>query len=107
MEACSDKIKIMVMDFKDIEQIKKAGFLGFKTMKELFADSSSIPKIMGVYLILNQTKKIEFLTVGTGGHFKGKNPNVSLSGLKEHWVDDTIVVYIGKAGKAGSKATLR
>ena len=107
MEACSDKIKIMVMDFKDIEQIKKAGFLGFKTMKELFAYSSSIPKIMGVYLILNQTKKIEFLTVGTGGHFKGKNPNVSLSGLKEHWVDDTIVVYIGKAGKAGSKATLR
>lgn len=95
------------MDFKDIEQIKKAGFTGFKTMKELFTDSSAIPKIKGVYLVLNLTKKGEFLTVGTGGHFKGKNPNVSVSELKANWVDDTIVVYIGKAGKDGSSATLQ
>ncbi len=95
------------MNFKDIEQIKKAGFTGFKTMKELFADSSAIPKIKGVYLVLNPTKKGEFLTVGTGGHFKGKNPNVSVSELKANWVDDTIVVYIGKAGKDGSSATLQ
>lgn len=95
------------MDFKDIEQIKKAGFIGFKTMKELFTDSSAIPKIKGVYLVLNPTKKGEFLIVGTGGHFKGKNPNVSVSELKANWVDDTIVVYIGKAGKDGSNATLQ
>lgn len=95
------------MNFKDIEQIKKAGFTGFKTMKELFADSSAIPKIKGVYLVLNPTKKGEFLTVGTGGHFKGKNPNVSVSELEANWVDDTIVVYIGKAGKDGSSATLQ
>lgn len=95
------------MDFKDIEQIKKAGFTGFKTMKELFIDSSAIPKIKGVYLVLNLTKKGEFLTAGTGGHFKGKNPNVSVSELKANWVDDTIVVYIGKAGKDGSSATLQ
>lgn len=95
------------MDFKDIEQIKKAGFTGFKTMKELFADSSSIPKTKGVYLVLNPTKKGEFLTVGTGGHFKGKNPNVSVTELKANWVDDTIIVYIGKAGKDGSSATLQ
>ncbi|MGB4205498.1 MAG: hypothetical protein WBJ84_07755 [Bacteroidales bacterium] len=95
------------MNFKDIEQIKKAGFTGFKTMKELFADSSAIPKIKGVYLVLNPTKKGGFLTVGTGGHFKGKNPNVSVSELEANWVDDTIVVYIGKAGKDGSSATLQ
>jgi hypothetical protein len=97
----------MTIDFKDIEQIKKSGFTGFKTMKELFADSSAIPKIKGIYLVLNPTKKGDFLTVGTGGHFKGKNPNVSISELKANWVDDTIVVYIGKAGKDGSSATLQ
>ena len=76
-------------------------------MKELFVDSSSIPQIKGIYMVLNPTKKGKFLAVGTGGHFKGKNPNISISELKENWVDDTIVVYIGKAGNEGSSATLK
>jgi len=58
-------------------------------------------------MVLNPTKKGEFLTVGTGGHFKGKNPNVPISVLKANWVEDTLVVYIGKAGKDGSSATLQ
>jgi hypothetical protein len=73
----------------------------------LASDYSSIPRVKGVYLVLNPTKKGEFLTIGTGGLFKGKNPNISISELKANWVDDTIVVYIGKAGKDGSSATLR
>ena len=95
------------MNFNDIELIKKAGFTGFKKMSELFFDSSTIPKIKGVYLILNMENKSDFLTIGTGGHFKGKNPNVSITELKSNWVDNTIVMYIGKAGKDGSSATLQ
>lgn len=95
------------MDFNDIEQIKNAGFVGFKAMKDLFADSSTIPKIKGVYLVLNPTNKVEFLTVGTCGHFKGENPNVSIAKLQENWIEKTIVLYIGKAGKAGSAVTLQ
>ena len=95
------------MNFNNIDEIKEAGFSGFKKMSELFADNSTIPKTKGVYLVFNlEGKPIEFLTVGTGGHFKGKNPNVSVSELKANWVDKTIVVYIGKAGKDGSSATL-
>ena len=76
-------------------------------MSELFTDSSLIPKTKGVYIVLNlDNKPPEFLTDGTGGYFKGKNPNVSVGELKSNWVDNTIVVYIGKAGKEGSKATL-
>lgn len=95
------------MDFNDIEHIKKAGFTGFKRMSELFSDSSSIPKTKGVYLILNIERNFDFLITGTGGHFKGKNPNVSIAELQSNWVDDAIVVYIGKAGKDGSSATLQ
>ena len=77
-------------------------------MQELFVDSSQLPAIKGVYLVLNLNKKIpSYLQVGTGGHFKGKNPNISVDELKTNWVDKTIVVYIGKAGKDGSKATLQ
>ena len=95
------------MDFKDIGEIKKAGFKGFIRIRELFVDSSVIPRIKGIYLVLNLTKNRDFLIVGTGGHFKGKNPNVSISELNSNWVDHTIVVYIGKAGSDGNRATLQ
>ncbi len=96
------------MTFSNIEEIKNAGFMGFKTMKELFLDCSVLPAIKGVYLVLNlEQEEPKFLTIGSGGHFKGKNPNVSIRELRSNWVNDTIVVYIGKAGKEGSAATLK
>lgn len=96
------------MNFEDITNIKEAGFTGFIRMQELFLDSKNLPRKMGVYLILNLNgSSPEFLTIGTGGHFKEKNPNVSISVLKSNWVNDTIVVYIGKAGKVGGSVTLR
>lgn len=95
------------MDFNNIEEIKKAGFVGFKKISELFVDSSTIPKIKGVYLVLNSNnKKAEYLQIGTGGYFKGKNPNLLIDELKSHWVENSLVVYIGKAGSFTSKATL-
>ena len=67
-------------------------------MSDLFLDSSMLPDNKGVYLIFNaDNKPVEFLTVGSGGYFKGKNPNISLVELKANWVDNTKVVYIGKA----------
>lgn len=96
------------MEFNSIDDIKKAGFVGFKTMQELFVDSSQLPTIKGVYLVLNLDKTPPaFLTTGSGGHFKGRNPNVSLVELKSNWVDKTLVVYIGKAGSDSSSATLK
>lgn len=92
------------MTFNDIEEFKKAGFTGFKKMSELFLDSSMLPDNGGVYLVLNANNKpCEFLTVGTGGHYKGKDPNVSLAELKKNWVENTKVVYIGKATSLKSR----
>lgn len=86
------------MTFNDIDEIRNAGFKGFKKMSELFLDNSMLPDTNGVYLVLNiDNRPGEFLTVGSGGHFKGKDPNISLADLKSNWVDNTKVVYIGKA----------
>jgi len=94
--------------FNNIDELKNNGFIGFKKISELFFDTSCIPTIKGIYIVLYQTKKPgDFLVEGTGGYFKRKNPNISIDLLKSNWVDKTIVVYIGKAGNDSSKATLK
>ena len=92
------------MTFNDIDEIKKAGFTGFKKMSELFLDSSMLPDSNGVYLVLNSNNRSgEFLTVGSGGHFKEKDPNISLAKLEANWVNNTKVIYIGKATSLKSR----
>ncbi len=92
------------MNFNDIEEFKKAGFTGFLKMSDLFRDSSILPPGSGVYLVLNMDERPgEFLQVGTGGYFKGKNPNVPISELEANWVPNTKVIYIGKASSLRSR----
>ncbi len=89
--------------------LEAQGFEGFKSMGELMNGTKSIiPAQMGVYVVLRQgsTEPI-FLSKGTGGFFKDKDPNVSISELKNNWVENTNIVYIGKAGGTGSKSTLQ
>lgn len=86
------------LDFNNLDGLRKEGFKGFKTKQELFGDSSSIPSLGGVYLILNVEEGTpKYVEIGTGGFFKGKDPNVSLSELEDNWVEGSKVVYIGKA----------
>jgi hypothetical protein len=41
--------------------------------------------------------------VSEGGHFKGRDPAVAESALKDKWVADTEVLYIGKATSLRSR----
>ncbi|MBD3591117.1 MULTISPECIES: hypothetical protein [unclassified Bacteroides] len=89
------------------EALKANGFTGFKTMQELMENNLCIPKEMGVYAVLRENKDSPtFLVHGTGGFFKGDNPNVSIETLQNEWVEDTDILYIGKAGGTESNATL-
>ena len=98
---------MMNMNFNDIDDIKKNGFSGFKTVAELWMDKSIIPKTRGVYLVINPScDKIEFINPGVGGFFKGQDPNVSIAVLKHNHVENSQVVYIGKAGSLTGQATL-
>ena len=96
------------MEFRSIEELKENGFEGFISVEKLQADSSLIPKKMGVYMVLfPDGQKVEFLSKGTGGHFKDKNPNVEIKILEESWINETPIIYIGKAGGQESSATLQ
>lgn len=87
------------MEWKATEELKAAGFKGFIPVSELREGGSKmIPDVPGVYMVLRVFEGApEFLETGSGGHFKGKDPNVPVAELAANWVDGTPVVYIGKA----------
>lgn len=100
--------KELIKDFNNLDSIREAGFIGFISVNNLFDDYFQIPDTQGVYLVIRTNKnKPAFVENGSGGFFKNKNPNVAIDVLKENWVNDTCVLYIGKAGGKTSKSTLR
>lgn len=44
---------------------------------------------------------------GSGGHFKRKNPNITVKILENNWIIDEPIIYIGKAGSTSGSATLQ
>ena len=90
------------------QELEKNGFQGFVTISDLTKNPALAPSEKGVYMILRESENApEFMEVGTGGFFKGKDPNVSIRELKNNWVKDTPILYMGKAGGTDSKATLQ
>lgn len=99
----------MSMIYDDEKQkLVDAGFSGFVTIGSLMADIAVVPAMPGVYVVMRKSgEQPMFLQHGTGGFFKGKEPNVGIPVLGRNWVGGTSVVYIGKAGGSKSGATLR
>ena len=96
------------MDFSSAESIRAAGFCGFRTIGALKQDNTCLPESGGVYLVLRpDPEPPSFVDKGSGGYFKGKDPSVSREVLEEKWIPESVVLYIGKAGGKGARATLR
>ena len=87
------------MGFRDVNDLKVAGFTGFVPVAELRDGAlKMIPDTSGIYAVLRVSEGVPvFLETGSGGHFKGNDPNVPVEELVANWVDGTPVVYIGKA----------
>ncbi|MBA2680476.1 MAG: hypothetical protein H0U76_19035 [Ktedonobacteraceae bacterium] len=97
------------MRFDSMEELVRHGFQGFASIASLQASRChEVPAEPGVYLVVRpDMTPPQFLDPGTGGFFKGKDPNVRPATLRSEWVDQTVVVYIGKAGGPQGQATLR
>lgn len=82
----------------EIENYRKNGFTGFIPVSELRGNTKVMPECSGVYIVIRESdNEPEFLAEGTGGFFKGKNPNVSIDELKANYVAYSKILYIGKA----------
>lgn len=87
------------MNFDNIENIRNGGFGGFRAISELqtHLEVCGVPKEPGVYFVVRPGRtRPDFLSESTGGHFKRKDPTVEVGTLMQNWVEDAIVLYIGK-----------
>ncbi len=83
-------------------------FLGGSSIEDLQTSCDAIPDAAGVYILKRlRPTPVAFLAVNPGGHFKGRDPTVSVSRLEERWTPSADVVYIGRAGGNGQRSTLR
>ena len=82
-----------------VNALKMDVFNGFVRVFNLRGEAlKDIPDVPGVYMVLRDSvEKPDFLVRGSGGYFKGKDPNVPLSELCANWVEGANVLYIGKA----------
>lgn len=82
-----------------VNALKMDVFNGFVRVFNLRGEAlKDIPDVPGVYMVLRDSvERPDFLVRGSGGYFKGKDPNVPLSELCANWVESANVLYIGKA----------
>jgi hypothetical protein len=82
----------------ELTKYKNDGFVGFVKVSALRLSTNQLPDVGGVYVLVRTSNtNMHFLKVGTGGHFKGKNPNVDIETLESNVVPGSITMYIGKA----------
>lgn len=94
--------------FQNLSQLKNLGYSGFLTVNQVRLNYDLLPNNKGTYLILkNESDNYQFLPKGTGGYFKGKDPNVDIQTLKDNWVENTVLLYAGKAGGNESASSIK
>ncbi len=82
--------------------------ISFNNLLDSKFDWKLIPAIKGVYIVSCPSDFLpQFLEKGSGGFFKGKNPNKEITDLSNKWVKNANIIYIGKAGGLNQKSTLR
>ena len=96
----------MAMSF-DLDDLRDRGFFGFASVRELRSDFERIPDAHGVYVVVrDSTSEPIFLEKSPAGWFKGQDPSRPITTLREKWIVESPVLYIGKAGPSRSR-TLR
>lgn len=91
---------------KTLSDAAGLGFVGFASIHQLRESRlAAVPKESGVYLVLRPDDSPPvLLPQSTAGFVKGRDPAVPLAELAAAWVEESAVLYIGKAGGEGGRA---
>jgi hypothetical protein len=68
--------------------LEAVGFVGWRTWEALRSGGlSDVPGAGGVYVVYRPgARRPSFVAAGTGGQFKGRDPNVPVETLQAKWV---------------------
>lgn len=85
-------------DFMELDEMLN-GFTKVGKIRDWEKWIDRVPQEKGVYVITRTTTDAPtFCEVGTGGFFKGKDPNVSIEELAKKWYySNDRIVYVGRA----------
>src|SRR5688572_20742329 len=95
--------------FESVAALRAVGFVGFVKVAELVATRCGpVPAAPGVYVIIRRALDLPvFLPANPAGRLRGRDPSLPAAELNAAWVPGAIVLYLGKAGGAATRATLR
>ena len=95
--------------FYSISDLEKNQFVGFKFIADLQRTNCvNVSEKRGVYIVVRPlTTSPTFNEKSIGGFFKQKNPAVGIERLHKHWVDSSIIMYIGKSGSRTNKRSIK
>lgn len=80
-----------------VEGLGYTGFTGVAVLRR--ERCRTAPDRPGTYLVLRPAATTGVIRASSvGGWFKGRNPTVPVDVLRERWVSDADVVYVGMAG---------
>jgi hypothetical protein len=79
---------------------QEAGFEGFLPFSRLLAETTLVPTVPGIYVVLrNPNNDPVFLNKSPAGWFKDKNPSVTTDQLASSWVRNAHMLYIGATSR--------
>lgn len=83
-------------------------FEGFESLEHYEKNLHEISAERGLYVIIMQEgSPIEFTEKSCAGIFGQRKPDVAIELLKEQWVSDTLILFIGQAGRKMKSCTIR
>jgi len=65
----------------------------------------AVPLDGGMYVVIHPERRAEFAAESVGGHFKGKNPTVSIYQLKNKWVEGLQFSMSARPSRLGRGST--
>lgn len=91
-----------------LESLKALGYEGFVDWKTLRSSGyKRIPITRGTYIVLLPDNfQPRFLPRSVGAIIKEKIPTVPINMLRSNWVEDTAIVYVGKATNLRSRISM-
>jgi hypothetical protein len=79
-------------------------FGGFAAVRSLIEGTARFPWEPGVYVVLREsTEPPRFLEQSPCGHFKGRDPTVSVDVLEGRWIEGCDAIYIGQSSNLAER----